>query len=609
MNENSDLAIKQEPVPVDTASRQQHVVPFGSRSFHAVEQQRVASQLLEDTSPAELKSRPGPAGRRLTYIEGWRAIDIANRIFGFNGWSSELRALRINFCKQGQDSKRWGACVSCTVRITLKDGTFHEDRGNGSSENQRGEADAVMLAEKEAVTDANKRALKNFGRRLGLSLYSNEHLRNLGSTGTKAKTAPAVASSARTAGNGLSVNAKSLATSHGVGRTGGKHQPQMNPPQQRQQMADITNAKQVHSLPQRSHPQVPHASRAVVQGGDQKPNELRQKETRRSFATASEAPHNAVGPVVSHPVSRVAHPCDPAGEKELVRGALVETALRKERNEWPERPLGANVVPDGSRKPASVQKLGQFHAPSDPPEPENTAAFREAQNKHDLRHQGEQDTRGPQYPGIDAKCARQGRGEQVVQNQRHAQVPSDPSACFAPASSFAKTAPTMPEQTARVKPEDVLQQREARLEKIRLLKLQAKRANAVPVTPAARGGIQRDGQISKEAVKVGMSPVTPGVVVEDRPGVHPRSNAPIWNTPGGDLPAATHVNLDERFRVGQKRPPSIPEMQTGGAKLARHGVYGEQLGTGSVVQQVATSVARVTPDDVDDLMESYIGDS
>ena len=33
--------------------------------------------------------------------------------------------------------------ISCTVRISLKDGTFHEDVGYGSSENQRSKAIAL----------------------------------------------------------------------------------------------------------------------------------------------------------------------------------------------------------------------------------------------------------------------------------------------------------------------------------------------------------------------------------------------------------------------------------------------------------------------------------
>lgn len=146
------------------------VLPFGSRPFSGQQEARMAEELRQDTTPLDVRSRPGPGGKKLTYMPGWKSVDAANRIFGFNGWSSQVMSLRINFCRE-TSSKRWNVCVSCTVRVTLKDGSFHEDRGNGSAENYKSEAEALMLAEKEAVTDARKRALKNFGNRLGLSLY------------------------------------------------------------------------------------------------------------------------------------------------------------------------------------------------------------------------------------------------------------------------------------------------------------------------------------------------------------------------------------------------------------------------------------------------------
>ena len=36
-----------------------------------------------------VSQRPGPGGKKLNYIEAWFALDEANRIFGFDGWSSE----------------------------------------------------------------------------------------------------------------------------------------------------------------------------------------------------------------------------------------------------------------------------------------------------------------------------------------------------------------------------------------------------------------------------------------------------------------------------------------------------------------------------------------
>lgn len=64
---------------------------------------------------------------------------------------------------------------SCTVRVTLKDGTFREDVGWGSISNAKDKAMAFEKVRKEAATDALKRSLKNFGNALGNCLYDKEY--------------------------------------------------------------------------------------------------------------------------------------------------------------------------------------------------------------------------------------------------------------------------------------------------------------------------------------------------------------------------------------------------------------------------------------------------
>lgn len=36
---------------------------------------------------------------KLTYIEGWRVINLANEVFGFNGWSTEIKQLEVDFVR------------------------------------------------------------------------------------------------------------------------------------------------------------------------------------------------------------------------------------------------------------------------------------------------------------------------------------------------------------------------------------------------------------------------------------------------------------------------------------------------------------------------------
>lgn len=64
--------------------------------------------------------------------------------------------------------------VSATVRVQLRDGSFHEDIGYGVSEGMRSKGMSIEKARKEAATDGLKRALKSFGNALGNCLNDKE---------------------------------------------------------------------------------------------------------------------------------------------------------------------------------------------------------------------------------------------------------------------------------------------------------------------------------------------------------------------------------------------------------------------------------------------------
>lgn len=155
-----------------------------SRSFSTQERNEIAQRLTIQLPKSDVCTRPGPSGVKLTYLEGWRAVDKANELFGFDGWSCSVRSLSVDFIEEketGPNRKRYMASASAVVRVALKDGTFHEDTGSGSAE-LPSKSEALEKARKEAVTDARKRALKNFGNALGNSLYDREHLRKLAKT-------------------------------------------------------------------------------------------------------------------------------------------------------------------------------------------------------------------------------------------------------------------------------------------------------------------------------------------------------------------------------------------------------------------------------------------
>lgn len=59
--------------------------------------QRLGNLLSMRLGPEYLSTRQGPGGSKLTYLEGWRAISLANEVFGHNGWSSSVKDISIDF--------------------------------------------------------------------------------------------------------------------------------------------------------------------------------------------------------------------------------------------------------------------------------------------------------------------------------------------------------------------------------------------------------------------------------------------------------------------------------------------------------------------------------
>ncbi|KAF2490862.1 hypothetical protein BU16DRAFT_530457 [Lophium mytilinum] len=145
-------------------------------NFTAQEIATLQSRLSKQLGPEYVSTRPGAGGGRVAYLEAQKAINLANDVFGFNGWSSSVREVTIDFVDEIQSSGRVNIGLSIIVRVTLKDGTFHEDIGYGHIENCKGKAPAFEKAKKEAATDGLKRALRTFGNVLGNCLYDKEYL-------------------------------------------------------------------------------------------------------------------------------------------------------------------------------------------------------------------------------------------------------------------------------------------------------------------------------------------------------------------------------------------------------------------------------------------------
>ena len=105
-------------------------------------------------------------GDKVPYVESWKAIDAANRIFGFDGWNSET--LEVNLVSE--DIK----CVSYIAKVRITVGNVIKE-GYGSGHGRKGGiGDKHESAIKEAESDAQKRALRQFGYQFGLSLYDGK---------------------------------------------------------------------------------------------------------------------------------------------------------------------------------------------------------------------------------------------------------------------------------------------------------------------------------------------------------------------------------------------------------------------------------------------------
>lgn len=148
------------------------------RQFSSSESEDIQANLTRPLDVDNVQFRSNGTGGNVAYLEGWRAINLANEIFGFNGWSSEILQIKTEFSETDSNG-RHTVGVSCRVRISLRDGTFHDDIGYGSGENQRSKATCYDKAYKESVTDAMKRALRLFGNRLGNCTYDKQFIKNL----------------------------------------------------------------------------------------------------------------------------------------------------------------------------------------------------------------------------------------------------------------------------------------------------------------------------------------------------------------------------------------------------------------------------------------------
>jgi recombination DNA repair RAD52 pathway protein len=144
-------------------------------------------RLSQPLDQARIKTRKGPNGQQLSYIEGWDVIEALNENFGFLGWSREtlmLERLHDPVLITDADSPEKGKVVAAyraKVRITVYAGerTILREGSAAARSFARTASEAEEQAIKSAETDAMKRAAVTFGNQFGLALYDKSH-KNVG---------------------------------------------------------------------------------------------------------------------------------------------------------------------------------------------------------------------------------------------------------------------------------------------------------------------------------------------------------------------------------------------------------------------------------------------
>lgn len=147
----------------------------------STKQRRVGDGLTEllqkALGPEFISTRKGAGGKELSYLDGHDSIYLANKLLGNDKWSDDITMDSVNSRKEGD---KWIVDATATVKVTVRwasgESTTHGDVGYGGGKPRQTISEALEGAIKEAVTDARKRALKNFGEPLGNCLYDKRYL-------------------------------------------------------------------------------------------------------------------------------------------------------------------------------------------------------------------------------------------------------------------------------------------------------------------------------------------------------------------------------------------------------------------------------------------------
>ena len=152
---------------------------FGCIPYSVPEEERISDLLRRHLAKEEISYRPGTkGGARYAYLDINRAVELANHIFDSTGWSSSVQDITVDFVQETREG-RWNVGLSVIMRVTLRNGCYHEDIGYGQCVNIPDRAAALEKAKKEAASDGLKRALRLFGNKLGNCLADKNFLKRV----------------------------------------------------------------------------------------------------------------------------------------------------------------------------------------------------------------------------------------------------------------------------------------------------------------------------------------------------------------------------------------------------------------------------------------------
>uniref|UniRef100_A0A8C5P2X1 DNA repair protein RAD52 homolog n=1 Tax=Jaculus jaculus TaxID=51337 RepID=A0A8C5P2X1_JACJA len=82
------------------------------------EYQAIQKALRQRLGPEYISSRMAGGGQKVCYIEGHRVINLANEMFGYNGWAHSITQQNVDFVDLNNGKFYVGVCAF--VRVQLK---------------------------------------------------------------------------------------------------------------------------------------------------------------------------------------------------------------------------------------------------------------------------------------------------------------------------------------------------------------------------------------------------------------------------------------------------------------------------------------------------------